>query len=56
MEGGAERSLEERKGFVVITLSIYTLLCVCVFPPRTFKNKFSLDYPSDSIGRVLPVL
>lgn len=56
VEGGAEHSLEERKGFAVLTLSIYTLLCG-FFPPRsTFKTTVSLDYPSDTVGCVLPVL
>ena len=52
--GGAKPSLEERKGFAAITLGIYTLLSVCVF--FTFKNKVSLDYPSNSVGSVLSVL
>ena len=54
--GGAEHSLEERQGFAVITLDTYALLCILPPPPSTFKTRVSLDYPSDSVGSVLPVL
>lgn len=40
-ERGMEHALEERIRFAVITLGIYTLLCV--FSPSTFKTKVSLD-------------